>query len=191
MENRNLSIKENLWAIILLFLIFSSCDPEPEAKLCGPYEKKDEICQQYNVCTYTYMLNSELKLFKESKAGVFTRYEINNGNSIVFKYNYDDPGHPDYADTDYKEELLFQIPENSEEELIEASEFRDHNVFFKSVNFSNSGILKVEEDRGCIYLKKISEDSWEVNINVDYYNYHQEKWNTLQFTEVFYKEDEQ
>lgn len=183
MKNRRVS-KDRAGVIILLFLIFSSCTPEPEPKLCGPYATSEK-CQQGDTCLYTSLPDSEIEIRRHPEAGIITGYNILEGNSIVFKYYLNRPPHPVYSDLDYIEELLFQIPANFQKEnfLIEASEFRDHNVFFRSVSFSTAGILK--EDRGCISLTKVSEGVWEVNVNVGYMNFLNEECHTLQFSEIF------
>jgi hypothetical protein len=157
-----------LIATIISTALVSGCNAGEELTVCGPYAAPGSGGEG-ELLKSTFEGHKKLGLTDVHNYGFNTDFTISDGDYTVFHFVRF--WQSEYSDGYYEFHFLFQMENEPEKAtvIIEPSQFRDHKVFFRSSNyFSQNGVLK--EDDGCIYLKKLNEDEWQVSVSLTYFN---------------------
>lgn len=118
---------------------------------------------------YTFSTNSQLNI--ESQEGSYMKYAtVVGGNNMVFKYVFERADEEDIADDEYSEFIYFEIDSSLEEFNYVDEELSAINaVFTQSCFCAFFDETKDVPPTGFIRGKKISEKTWDINIDVIFY----------------------
>ncbi len=139
----------------LLLLGLLSCEKDP-----APW---DLNCEE-GFCHYL--------LYKDSKVAVYPFSDgvsavIDNGDKLVFEYQYQYKDNPNIADDEFSERLLFQIDPDLDEFILEGpEELSDALTYYNRFCFCiQEG--SVAPSSGRITGRRISSSAWEIDIDVN------------------------
>ena len=139
--------------ILLAYLILFSCSKKTEE-------------------TYSYTFVENAKLTIESTEGNYLKFgRVDEGNDIVFLYEYNAEDKLNTQDDEYSEFIRFQINPIITEFNYSDEELNSINLVFSKSCFCpiNDDAIKDVSPKGIISGKKISETEWDITIDVTFY----------------------
>jgi hypothetical protein len=135
-------------------------------------------------CEYSFYKSSEISV-TESDEGIVS-LEVVEGHDLVFVYRYTYDDEKNIADDELTEWLYFQFPDGSDSFQINVATYLEHRVFFSRQCFCPFVGYK-RPTSGTIEGKKITEDQWEITLDLDIDYYEMDDPFSLSFTADFYK----
>lgn len=120
------------------------------------------FCPKEGTCSFQVLNNKTLELHKSSIGKLYPK--INNGNNIVCKFTYTKDRDDRYQDSQYIEELYFELPATDKEFTFENKELSKTKLVFARICFckGQTGYYLINE--GVISFKNLNNDLYQVNI---------------------------
>lgn len=108
--------------------------------------------------------------FEESKIRVeetedYLSFQIEEGNKLVFRYEFTKDDSPQIADDEYGEAIYFEVPGGSDQFTLTTSELKKAGGVFGRFCFcADGGFHHLAE--GCIHGEKLPNGKWKVALAV-------------------------
>lgn len=118
---------------------------------------------QTEFTTFKYFESSTIETQNDPNFFLAT---IENGNNLVFEYEYVLEADPDIADSGFSETILFEIDPTLNEFTYSNQELVDSNTYYRQLCFcpTDDSILITN---GTISGRKLTERTWEIDILID------------------------
>lgn len=141
--------------LLILIITFSSCNEKVS-----------------NLDTYTYSFTEKSKLTISNVEGTYMNFgSIEEGENLVFEYRFEAYDEVQIADDEYAETIRFEIESQLENFNFTNAELLSTNLVFTKHCFCYFPFdeLKNIEPIGVISGEKISNNEWNITINVTFY----------------------
>ena len=122
----------------------------------------DDHHQEQEFLHYWYYTNSEVNITERN--GI-TIAGINNGSKLVFEFQYSLDRDPEIIDDEYGEQILFEVEPDKLQ-----FEYKDQQLLAIKAYFNCTfpGTGSISLNRGSIKGEKTSENTWELQIDVEF-----------------------
>jgi hypothetical protein len=133
-----------------------------------------------NDCTsakYSYTFSENKKIDTIKVGGSLVSVQINPGTSIVFSYSLVAVSCPGRIDGGASERLIFKIPAGTTNFNYSSADIQGIQCYYE--NSPLGGLTKVTQ--GTLKGNKISDNKWDIDVNLDMTN----RGSTLSFTHQF------
>ncbi len=158
--------KKPIYFLVIPYLLLQSC---------SIFESKSK-----DTYSYEFVENSKLEI--NQLDGSYMKYGlISEGSNTVFIYRFEQAQDDDIADDEYVEYIRFQIsPELQIFSLIDNDLVEANAVLSKACfcGFGNDEEKNVDP-YGSIEGEKLSDDTWDINIDVTFYGDEKRTINTI------------
>ncbi len=109
---------------------------------------------------------------------------VENGNNLVFEYEYVLEADPDIADSGFSETILFEIDPSLEEFSYTDQQLEGIKTYYRHICFCAS-IESILVNSGSISGTKINNNLWNIDININYRYEQSQPLTNKQFSGVF------
>ncbi|MEM6347498.1 MAG: hypothetical protein AAF927_26665 [Bacteroidota bacterium] len=146
-----------------------------------PGELKEYSCRSGD-CTYSFQENKQIEIIEDS-TNQSTFINIQEGDKIVFKYQYVADEEPNIADDEYLENIYFEIEPNAETFSFTDEQLADAKLVIQPVCFCPPVVI--EPRSGILSGTRLDESTWEVTLDATYQLYNET--NEISFDKKFVK----
>ena len=149
-----------------------SVKKEPETFLAQNMEKKsnspDQIstgCPENGECSWEYQANTSLQVKEDTTGALYPVFTPKPGVHVL-KYTYTKKTNPNYADSGYKEVVLFEITESLKEISISNDALTQLKVTYGRLCYCRGATGYVRVTKGSLDIAKENR-GYSVNFNLD------------------------
>ena len=155
-------MKIQLYLLVTIFLSCSSTAKKNNTTEDFKSSNTESFCPDNGTCTFEVFNKKSLELNKSRLGKLYPK--INDGNNIVCKFTYTKDRDERYQDSQYIEELYFELPFTDKDFTFENKNLSKTKLIFARLCFcrGQTGYYLINE--GVISLKKLNNNSCQINI---------------------------
>jgi len=168
MENKLPIIFKNMIkrTFILLFILSISCNSTKKINLAPVENNQKTTCPSDGACTTNIFKNKSLKINTDTTGALYYNL-VDDAKTSVIKFEYIKTVNTTFQDNNYSEEIVFEIPNNLDEIVLENQELQTVKMLFGKHCFcrGQAGIYAVQ--KGKLQLTKNNTSiSFKLNLEV-------------------------